>query len=162
MSSYIVKPENIAKIANFIASVNFNAWTFELPETVTRAFYTCRDSYGCLDAKKICKYLAIENYMAVDSLYKKNSTPEEIEAFYEECISCLKNNYTKSPDWEDGRRVILKKHLQLYKTLGNYIYQIDSDATCNGAIYKSLTDLYNAMARWIISNNELYQDCSWS
>lgn len=161
MSNYIVKPESIAKIANLIKYANFNRWSLVMPESIHNAFYFCKDNDGFFDPAALCRALAQLNILAVDSRYNRNTDPDEIEAFYNECISLLDDNYTSCPEWVKGRRVIKPEHIQLYKTLQCYIYQIDSDTTYQGDCYNALCELSRLMAAWIVSNTEEYINANW-
>lgn len=160
MSNYIVKPESIAKISNFIANVKYNTWSLDIPESLKN---TLTYSFGIhsLDEKKICRYLAHFNYMAVDDRYNKMTDAEKIIAYQDECVKALDDNYIYAPTWEDGRRKLTADHIQLYKTLQCFLYQVDSDITCNTELYKGLNDLVNIMARWIVANTIEYKNANW-
>lgn len=159
MSCWIVKPESIAKIANLISDVNYNTWSLSLPESVHYAFNYCKNSYRFFEPEKICKFLAIENYLAYDCRYKTKSEPDEIECYYLDCIEALSNNQVSAPVWENGKRTITSDHIQLFKTLQCYLYQVEDGAENN--IYKSLAEFEKLYAFWIIANSDTYNSCKW-
>lgn len=165
MSNYIVKSESIGRIANFIevlANNGFNTFTLSLPEETRRALTLCVDKYGSMDAKKVARQLAIMNCLAVDNRYNKNMTVEEYEAYYLECEKATKREDTQIlyPRWE-GRRVLTKEHMQLYKNIQCYNYQTDEDATYKSDLFKGMKALENAFCSWIVSNSAEYNDCNW-
>ena len=161
MSNYIVKPESIAKIANLITWANFNRWGLEKPNTLRWAFDYCINSDGFYKPDALCRSLAIMNYLAVDEMHKTSTPAVEIETYYNRCISLLDDNYTSCPEWKEGRRIIRPEHIQLFKTLQCYTYQIDCQCKSIEDQYKALKDLENAMAAWIISNSNDYINANW-
>lgn len=161
MSNFIVKPESIAKISNFIAAVNYSMWSMNLPEETRKAFiHMCTDMDGYLDEKKLCKALAYENFLAVESRYKETADPDELLKYQDECIKALDTNYVYAPEW-DSRRILKPEHIQLYKTIQCFLYQIDSDGTYQDAIYKGIDALEKRYAKWIVANMAEYNVANW-
>jgi len=161
MSNYIVEPENIARVANFIAAVNFNMWTIERPEELEKALHYCKDKYGYIQPEKVCKALSILNYLAVDGRYKKDTSPEEIETYYNTCIEKLESNIVPAPSWKDGRRILSGEHYQLYRNIQCLVYQCDSDTTYKNELFKALKELQTVYAKWIVENLEDMQHTIW-
>lgn len=164
MSNLIVKPESIAKIADFIAFADYNTWSFSLPVAVHNAFRDCKKN-GFFQLDQLCKVLATENYKAVDCRYNHPESdelkPGDLESYIDDCFRLVADSFTPTPVWSEGHRIITADHIQLYKTLQCYLYQIDSDTTYQDDIYKALSELESKMSKWIVANMIEYKNANW-
>ena len=154
MSAFIMNPETIASLADYIDSLNsmgFDYFGYSIPMELNQALnLTTRIGNETI----IFNALYSLNVRAVNGRYNDNE-PEEIEK---------PKNYPTlyhPRDYKNGHDLIKPWHYKLFKTLQCFIYQCCEDATINDPLYKALERLEHVIAFYIVQNQEEYTKAPW-
>ena len=154
MSAFILNPEIIAAIADYIDTLNyvgFDYFGYSIPRELNEALnLTTRTG----NETKIFNALYSLNVRAVNGRYSDNE-PEEIEK---------PKQYPTlyhPQDWQNGHAIIKPWHYQLLKSLQCFIYQCCEDATKKDPLYLALEKLENTIVFYIVQNQEDYTRATW-
>ena len=154
MSAFILNPEKIAALADYIDTLNyvgFDYFGYSIPQALNHALQlTTRTG----NEKKIFNALYSLNVRAVNGRYNNNEQetiekPTQYPVIYH------------PKDYGNGHDIIRPWHYQLLKTLQCFIYQCCEDATINDPLYKALEELEKTIAFYIVQNQDAYYNAQW-
>lgn len=162
MSAYILQPERIAQLADYLTSLynmGYNYFGYELPEEIREEIRDCRDKYNYISVKRVFEKLYNFNAAAVAGRYKSeiSEVPEmpETKAIYHprECL--------KSDEIREYCENIKPWHYELLKLIQCFIYQCSEEATINSTLYKGFRELERRLMGFIIDNTPAYKKAAW-
>lgn len=162
MSCIIAKPETVAAIAEYIASLlnaGYNFHKMEAPREVAEAFSVCTNSRGGYEPEKIYNLLSALNRLAYAGRYKRTEDGNgvDLDTFPE-----YKRNIKYRPcGWSNGHATVEGWHYEMLKRLQFLSYQLDEDATYKLKETKALSTLAARLAVFIATSSDVYASIKW-
>jgi hypothetical protein len=164
MSAFLLNPERIAQLADYISTLynnGFNFFGYDMPQDLKNQIIEndCCDIYGNATTKKIFKLLYSLNAAAVAGRYKCNpETAPDLPKFNP-------IHHTREQGTDETIRAWYEEikpwHYELFKLTQCFLYQCDEDATCHTGLFKALKELESIQALHIVQNNPLWQRATW-
>lgn len=162
MSAYLLKPERIAQLADYIATLHncgFDFFGYSMPEELHQELLDCRDIYGFMSSKKIFKKLFDLNAAAVAGRYnREQETAPEMPDVWPLHHPRERGKDETIDRWYD---LILPWHYELLKLTQCFLYQCDEDATYQTPLFKALKTLEPLQMQHITTNQPEYIKAIW-
>ena len=161
MSSFMVKSETIATIADFISTV-FNDKNNNTRMAIQDNAYTTieklqpQNSYiKTVSIKAVYAALSEMNCNALNQRYihGDKAEPEQFPKDY--------NHFEIARNYHDGAYEIPASYYQLLKSIDCYLYQCSEGNVPESALYKAVQSIRNTLANWIIRNTTAYNAANW-
>ena len=161
MSSFMMKAESIATIADFISTV-FNDKNNNTHMAIQDNTYTTieklqpQNSYiKTVSIKAVYVALSEMNCNALNQRYihDDKAEPEQFPKDY--------NHFEVAGNYKDGAFEIPISYYQLLKSIDCYIYQCSEGNVPELALYKAIQSIRNTLANWIIRNTIAYNAANW-
>ena len=161
MSSFMVKSETIATIADFITTV-FNDKNDNTHMAIQGDTYTTieklqpQNSYiKTVSIKAVYNALSEMNCNALNQRYihGDKAEPEQFPKDY--------NHFEIASNYHDGAFEIPASYYQLLKSIDCYLYQCSEGNVPNSALYKAIEDIGATLANWLIRNTTAYNVANW-
>ena len=160
MSSFMMRAESIATIADFITSVfkyGYNGCDMAFSENTKQViFKNCEKTDFCdiVSVENVFNILTQMNYSAVNQRYKEHDF----------AIEPFTNNYVRferPTNYDNGIFEIPASYYQLLKTMDWYLYQCSEGNVPESALYKAVQSIRSTLANWIISNTPAFNAAKW-
>ena len=161
MSSFMMKTESIAIIADFISTV-FNDKNNNTHMAIQGESYTTieniqpQNSYiKTVSIKAVYNALSEMNCNALNQRYihDDKAKPEQFPKDY--------NHFEIARNYYDGAFEIPASYYQLLKSIDCYLYQCSEGNVPELALYKAIQSIRNTLANWIIRNTIAYNAANW-
>ena len=161
MSSFMMKAESIAIIADFISTV-FNDKNNNTHMAIQGESYTTieklqpQNSYiKTVSIKAVYNALSEMNCNALNQRYihDDKAEPEQFPKDY--------NHFEIAGNYRDGAFEIPASYYQLLKSIDCYLYQCSEGNVPELALYKAVEDIRAMLANWIIRNTIAYNAANW-
>lgn len=161
MSSFMMRTESIATIADFISTV-FNDKNNNTHMAIQGDTYTTienlqpQNSYiKTVSIKAVYNALSEMNCNALNQRYMHDdkAEPEQFPKNY--------NRFEIAGNYKDGAFEIPTSYYQLLKSIDCYMYQCSEGNVPNSALYKAVEDIRATLVNWIIRNTVAYNNAYW-
>ena len=161
MSSFMMKAESIATIADFISTV-FNDKNNNTHMAIQGESYKTieklqpQNSYiKTVSIKAVYAALSEMNCNALNQRYihDDKAEPEQFPKDY--------NHFEVARNYRDGAFEIPISYYQLSKSIDCYLYQCSEGNVPESALYKAIQSIRNTLANWIIRNTIAYNAANW-
>lgn len=168
MSSFMMKAESIATIADFISTV-FNDKNNNTHMAIQGESYTTieklqpQNSYiKTVSIKAVYNALSEMNCNALNQRYihDDKAEPEQFPKDYNH-FEVAKKTILTIGNYKDGVFEIPISYYQLLKSIDCYIYQCSEGNVPESALYKAVDDIRAMLANWIIRNTIAYNAANW-
>lgn len=168
MSSFMMKAESIATIADFISTV-FNDKNNNTHMAIQGESYTTieklqpQNSYiKTVSIKAVYNALSEMNCNALNQRYihDDKAEPEQFPKDYNH-FEVAKKTILTIGNYKDGAFEIPISYYQLLKSIDCYIYQCSEGNVPESALYKAVDDIRAMLANWIIRNTIAYNAANW-
>lgn len=166
MSSFMMRAESIATIADFISSVirlewNYVHMAFDGDEVWKILYDVCKHDANynnriseVTNIKAVYNALSEMNHNAVNQRYEGINF--EAEPFPKEY-----KQFEVAGNYKDGAFEIPISYYQLLKSIDCYLYQCSEGNVPESALYKAVEDIRAMLANWIIRNTIAYNAANW-
>lgn len=155
MSSFMMKSETLAYIANFIAVQMNHGFNYTGLESVDfSCFEDCKKG-AFISAEEIYKKLYQLNFNAFHERYNGR---HDDECTFEEFINV---QIHKPRAYADYHAVVEKWHYQMLKSLECYLYQCNEDESCKSEIFQAVQRFKDSLMRFIVYNSVEYNAAKW-
>ena len=162
MSAYMLKPERIAVIADYIATLHnagYDYFGHSIPESLHHELLDCRDNYGFMITAKVFDRLSDLNMRAVCGRYDREPfIYGDIPAYKWICKHIELENDHDTKSWLSK---IEPWHYELLKLIKCFLYQCNEDSTADDPLYKALRELERTLTTFIVVNNPAYVKAEW-
>lgn len=161
MSSFMMKTESIATIADFSSTV-FNDKNNNTHMVIQGDTYTTieniqpQKSYiKTTSIKAVYVALSEMNCNALNQRYihDDRAEPEQFPKDY--------NHFEIAGNYRDGAFEIPISYYQLLKSIDCYLYQCSEGNVPELALYKAVKNIRAILANWIIRNTTAYNEAKW-
>ena len=170
MSSFILAPERIATLADYIATLNnagYDYFGYSIPEELHSELKDCQrgNTDRRTDVKKVFSKLYNLNVKATGSRYDIEVEAAEPMPCYE--VIHRPREYSDTPYRVEGSRfvkgyeIIQPWHYEILKLTQCFIYQCEEEATENEPLLKALKELETEQMSHIIRNSVDYIAAPW-
>lgn len=155
MSTFMMKSETLAYIANFIAVQMNNGYNYTGLESVDfSCFGDCKRG-AFISAEEIYKKLYQLNF---DAFHERYNGRYDNECIFEEFIGV---EIHKPRVYADYHAVAEKWHYQMLKSLECYLYQCSVDDCVKTDIYQAVKRFKDALMCFIVHNSAEYHTAEW-